>query len=140
MAGRFAVLVAVMLAAAPALAAGEADPSTPVVLALAVILASAKLGGHIATRSVNRRCSASCSRASCLATYTSSGSTPSITTSTSRFSRGFGLLLRRGARTSEREDQLELFERIDRPSSRRRAPSVSSRESRSGTARHEAIP
>ena len=38
-----------MLAAVPAWAAGE-DPSAPVVLALAVILAGAKLGGHLATR------------------------------------------------------------------------------------------
>jgi Kef-type K+ transport system membrane component KefB len=38
-----------MFTAAPAFAAGD-DPSAPVVLALAVILASAKLGGHLATR------------------------------------------------------------------------------------------
>jgi Kef-type K+ transport system membrane component KefB len=46
---RLALFVGVMLIAAPAFAADE-DPSAPVVLALAVILASAKLGGHLASR------------------------------------------------------------------------------------------
>jgi Kef-type K+ transport system membrane component KefB len=50
MVARFAFCLAVIFGAAPALAASAVDPSTPVVLALAVILASAKLGGHLATR------------------------------------------------------------------------------------------